>query len=79
MSRRYSQAILALEPFVSAVALPPPEPDEERAGHPWDPDALICACEDDGIREIAYEDADPVRLTRSFLDARERFLRELLA
>jgi predicted ATPase len=43
------------------------------------PDALIYACEEDGVREIAYEDADPVRLTRSFLDARERFLRELLA
>jgi predicted ATPase len=43
------------------------------------PDAVIYACEPDGVREIDYEDADPVRLTRSFLEARERFLRELLA
>jgi len=43
------------------------------------PDATIYLCGEDGLEEIAYEDADPVRLTRSFLDARERFLYELFS
>ncbi len=43
------------------------------------PDATIYSCDKDGIDEVAYEDADPVRLTRSFLGARERFLLELFA
>lgn len=42
------------------------------------PAALIYECDDHGFQEIAYEDAEPVRLTRSFLEARERFLRDLL-
>lgn len=43
------------------------------------PDATIYDCSERGLEPIDYEDAEPVRLTRSFLDARERFLRELLA
>lgn len=43
------------------------------------PDALIYACDERGLQPIAYDDAEPVRLTRSFLGAPERFLRELLA
>jgi len=42
------------------------------------PDALIYECNEEGLQTIAYDDAEPVRLTRSFLDAPERFLRELL-
>jgi predicted ATPase len=43
------------------------------------PDATIFAFDDGGVHEVDYEDADPVRLTQSFLQARERFLRELLS
>jgi predicted ATPase len=43
------------------------------------PDATIFHCGEDGLETVAYEDAEPVRLTRSFLDARERFLAELLS
>ena len=43
------------------------------------PDAQIYACDEDGLAAVDYEDAGPVRLTRSFLSARERFLAELLA
>ena len=43
------------------------------------PDAIIYTCDEDGLHPIAYEDAEPVRLTRSFLDSREGFLRHLLA
>lgn len=43
------------------------------------PDALIYECGEQGIESISYEDAQCVRLTRSFLDARDRFLRELMS
>ncbi len=43
------------------------------------PDATIYSFDDDGLHEVDYEDADAVRLTQSFLQARERFLRELLS
>ena len=43
------------------------------------PDALIYECDEHGLQPIAYDDAEPVRLTRSFLGAPERFLRDLLA
>jgi predicted ATPase len=43
------------------------------------PDATIYSCEADGLEVVAYDDADPVRLTQSFLAAREHFLRELFA
>jgi predicted ATPase len=43
------------------------------------PDATIYSFDNDGLHEVTYEDADPVRLTESFLGARERFLRELLS
>lgn len=41
------------------------------------PGATIYSCQHAGLEQIAYEDAEPVQLTRAFLDARERFLREL--
>jgi predicted ATPase len=43
------------------------------------PDTTIYSFDDDGLNEVDYEAADPVRLTQSFLQARERFLRELLS
>lgn len=43
------------------------------------PDAAIYRCTDDGLEAIDYEDTEPVRLTTSFLAARERFLNELFA
>lgn len=42
------------------------------------PEATIYRCSEDGLEPIEYEDAEPVRLTRSFLEARERFVHELL-
>ena len=42
------------------------------------PEATIYHCGERGLEVIEYEDADPVRLTRSFLEARDRFLAELL-
>lgn len=43
------------------------------------PNATIYACGGHGLVPVEYDDAEPVRLTRSFLDARERFLHELLS
>jgi len=43
------------------------------------PDASIYEFSDTGLETVAYEDAEPVRLTQSFLAARERFLAELLS
>lgn len=43
------------------------------------PEATIYRCTDDGLEAIDYEDAEPVRLTTSFLAARQRFLSELFA
>ncbi len=43
------------------------------------PGARIYACGEDGIETVAFEDAPPVRLTRSFLDAPERYLRALFS
>lgn len=43
------------------------------------PDAAIYECGGpEGLTEVSYEDSDPVRLTSSFLSARERFLDQLL-
>jgi predicted ATPase len=42
------------------------------------PVSTIYHCGAHGLEEIEYEDADPVRLTRSFLEARERFVYELV-
>ena len=42
------------------------------------PDAVIYRCDDDGLHATGYEDAAPVRLTRSFLEGRERFISQLL-
>jgi predicted ATPase len=43
------------------------------------PEATIYACEEDGLEAVSYEEAEPVRLTQSFLGAREQFLRRLFA
>jgi predicted ATPase len=43
------------------------------------PDATIYTCTEHGLETTDYDEADPVRLTRSFLHAKDRFLRELLA
>jgi len=43
------------------------------------PGATIYACGELGLEPVAYEDAEPVRLTQSFLSARGRFLERLLA
>jgi predicted ATPase len=43
------------------------------------PDAAIHRCTDHGLELIDYDDAEPVRLTTSFLAARERFIDQLLA
>jgi predicted ATPase len=42
------------------------------------PDAAIYRCTDSGLEPTDYEDAEPVRLTTSFLSSRERFLQRLL-
>lgn len=43
------------------------------------PDATIYALDDDGIETVAYEDTDHYRLTRDFLEAPERYLRQLFS
>jgi len=43
------------------------------------PEATIYAFDEAGTTVVAYEDAEPVRLTSSFLQARERFLLELFS
>jgi predicted ATPase len=42
------------------------------------PDATIYECTADGLEKVAYDDLDHVRLTRSFLEDPQRFLRHLL-
>ena len=42
------------------------------------PGARIYEAGPDGVEEIAYEDAEAVRLTRAFIESPERFLRHLL-
>jgi len=42
------------------------------------PEATIYHCSDRGLEAVDYEESEPVRLTRSFLDSRARFLDELL-
>jgi predicted ATPase len=43
------------------------------------PDASIYALGDGGIEPVEYEDTEHYRLTRAFLEAPERFLRQLFA
>jgi predicted ATPase len=43
------------------------------------PDAMIYRCTADGLEPVEYDDAEPVRLTKSFLSAPDRFLARLLA
>jgi predicted ATPase len=43
------------------------------------PGATIYECGEGGLRQIEFEEAESVRLTRSFLESRERFLDRLLA
>jgi predicted ATPase len=42
------------------------------------PDARIYHLGKDGVAEVAYEETEPVALTRDFLSHRERYLRRLL-
>lgn len=42
------------------------------------PEATIYQCSEQGLETVGYEDAEPVRLTRSFLEARDRFVHELM-
>jgi predicted ATPase len=42
------------------------------------PDATILQLDEEGIREIAFDEAPQVELTRAFLDDPQRFLRHLL-
>jgi predicted ATPase len=42
------------------------------------PEAMIYHCSDRGLEAVDYEESEPVRLTRSFLESRARFLAELL-
>jgi predicted ATPase len=42
------------------------------------PDARIYRCTEAGLEPVDYDDAEPVRLTTSFLSYRERFLHQLL-
>jgi predicted ATPase len=42
------------------------------------PEATIYHCGERGLEVVGYEEAEPVRLTQSFLEARDRFLTELL-
>jgi predicted ATPase len=41
------------------------------------PGATILACTDTGLDEVVYDDADPVYLTRSFLQSPQAYLRPL--
>ncbi len=43
------------------------------------PGATIYECTDRGLRRIEFEEAESVRLTRGFLESRERFLERLFA
>jgi predicted ATPase len=43
------------------------------------PDATIYACHRGGIEQVAYDDAELVQLTRSFLEAPSRYLRQLFS
>ncbi len=43
------------------------------------PEARIYACGEDGVDAVAFDDAQPVRLTQSFLDSRERYPRALFS
>ena len=43
------------------------------------PEATIYSCSEQGLETTEFDDAEPVRLTRSFLAAKDRFLHELLA
>ena len=43
------------------------------------PDATIYVCNEAGVERIEFDDADPVRLTLSFLNSRERFLQQLFS
>ena len=43
------------------------------------PGALIYSLEDDGVRQVAYDESAPVVSNREFLNSPERYLRHLLA
>lgn len=43
------------------------------------PDAMIYALDDDGIRSVSYDEAEPVVNARGFLEAPDRYLRHLFS
>jgi predicted ATPase len=43
------------------------------------PQATIYACTEAGVETVEFDDADPVRLTTSFLNSRQRFLEQLFS
>jgi predicted ATPase len=43
------------------------------------PQATIYACTDAGVEPVEFDDANPVRLTQSFLGSRDRFLAQLFS
>ena len=43
------------------------------------PESTIYACSAGGLEQVGYDDAEPVRLTKGFLEAHERFVSQLLA
>jgi predicted ATPase len=56
--------------FLQSVELLAPSEGPPRTG--------IYHCGERGLQPVEYEDAEPVRLTRSFLEARDRFVHELM-
>ena len=43
------------------------------------PEARIYSLDGDGVNELSYEDTEHFQVTRSFLNARERMLKELMS
>ena len=42
-------------------------------------DATIYVCNEAGVERVEFDNADPVRLTQSFPNSRERFLQQLFS
>lgn len=62
-------------PFVSEIALRPPDEPMERLAYP---DAQIYALDEHGIHRRAYKETDQFRVTRAFLESPGVALEELL-
>lgn len=43
------------------------------------PNATIYVCNEAGVERVEFDDADPVRLTQTFLNSRERFVQQLFS